>query len=1246
MADLNVAIAILGKDEASGPIGKIVGSLKDLGGIADVATKPLGFLGTTLAVAAGTILPQALGAVKNFVTGSVGEFASFQTGMNEVFTLLPGISADAMSAMSGDVKQFARDMRVLPEDVVPALYQSLSAGVPPDNVFEFLETAQKVAKGGVTDLATAVDGISSVVNAYGAEMMDATRASDLMFTAVKLGKTDFSQLSSSIFNVTPSAAGLGVGFDTVTASLATLTAMGVPTSVATTQMRAMFDELGKSGSSVDTIFRDLAGQSFRDFVASGGDTQEALALLKEHADANNLSMKDLFSSTEAGGAALVLAGKGAESFDNALREMEASAGATDAAYGTMNRGLDVLKDTFIVFGKTAKLEFMERVAPALEVVGGWLADRLPAAMDLFTGAMDSTLGTLGKAFGYIQRGLSGGDLFAVFEDGSSYIGGFLEALGMSEGLANRAGAAIGWLADRASDLAAGFREGGLQGALEALGPHVQAAFDGAVAYVQGQLPVWQAQLLAWGQATWQWIVDTIPELHGRWMELRAQLIGWAIQAGIELGGKLLEWGQSLWAWIGPQIPVLIGQAQELANQFLGWIGQQAPLLLERFLTWKDSVVAWITPVATDLLGKAQEMAAQLLGWIGEQAPPLLARFSAWKDSFVAWIVPATVDFLNRWPGMLNQFLDWIGTAAGPILRKLGDWAVSFVSWIIPMIPDILAALGAGAVAGVGVLGAILAFIGQTVGVLGAKLLLWAGAFLDWIWKEVIPKIIPELAKVENKIVGWIGDAARAVLREAKKIGDSILRGIGAGIDSANQWLKDKVGEVANLLPKWLKDRLGIKSPSRVMADEVGAPMGQGIVMGLQKALDLSQGQIRSVIQPFVNGIKSLMYGDFDGFIEGLGFAMAPGADDILSDRQMAALEHLRNALGPNTGGLPGGYVDAPWPEMGEQAGESMAQGIVGGLQKGLMTRHGWIADGVEHILDMLADPNPLPATITNPLEALWQHFTEWAGADAEGQDLNLWFNEEAQAQLRGFGRELQHLQMMISGMSRDEWAGFGVPLDEADFRNRIDNFGAYVRDLLTDGEYLSDWLTHFPEHIQWSMKQTGQAFSEFIRNPATGLVDLEGLRHLLVSGGDTAAESVEVGIELAESLVEGLSDEFFRKKDWLIDSLKDDLTDDRAQVSMHNVGISLGWNIAEGIASELRRRAEVITGALQAVIAPALAAPAAVPAGAGGSSGGSGGSSRTEQLLERIARAVESGEDLSIDVRGGSAVAISRAGGY
>ena len=291
------------------------------------------------------------------------EAKSFKDRMNEVFTLLPGISGEAMEQMSSQTKQFAKDFGVLPESVVPALYQAISAGVPKENVFDFLATAQKAAIGGVSNLKTSVDGISSVVNAYGADVLSATQASDLMFTAVRKGKTDFTQLSQSLFNVIPTASALNVEFGNVTAALATITAAGTPTSVATTQLRQLFVELSKDGGKAAVAFEQISGKSFKDFIAGGKNVQDALILMEKAAAKNNVGINDLFGSVEAGNAALGLTGKRAQSFTENLNDMANAVGATDKAFETMNkdRQLEKIQAELVVL----RLEVAEKFLPII-----------------------------------------------------------------------------------------------------------------------------------------------------------------------------------------------------------------------------------------------------------------------------------------------------------------------------------------------------------------------------------------------------------------------------------------------------------------------------------------------------------------------------------------------------------------------------------------------------------------------------------------------------------------------------------------------------------------------------------------------------------------------------------------------------------------------------------------------------------------------------------------------------------------
>ena len=314
----------------------------------------------------------AAGAIAALGATSLKNFAKMDTGMREVFTLMPGLSEKAKEQMTADVKEISRSIGLLPNETIPSLYQAISAGVPPDNVFDFMEIAGKAAKAGVTDLETSVDALTSVVNAYGAEVISATEASDIMFTAVRLGKTTFGELSRYLFQVTPVAAATGVSFNQIAAAMAEITAKGVPTRVAATQLRQMLVELSKAGGDTAEIFQELSGQTFQDFMDAGNDLSDVLALMQEYADANSISLMDMFSSVEGGMAALNLGGANLESFISKLGEMDETALATEVAFQEMAAGIQFRLDQLAAWWQTVEINIGEELQEGLSDFLGWL----------------------------------------------------------------------------------------------------------------------------------------------------------------------------------------------------------------------------------------------------------------------------------------------------------------------------------------------------------------------------------------------------------------------------------------------------------------------------------------------------------------------------------------------------------------------------------------------------------------------------------------------------------------------------------------------------------------------------------------------------------------------------------------------------------------------------------------------------------------------------------------------------------
>ena len=387
-----LAILIKAKDHYSKVTGQANRSFSKLGS----ALKALGKAGIVggAGIAAGLAL-----ATKSAM--------DFEKQFAEVQTLLPNVDTAGIKQLKSDILDVSKEFGIAAGEAVPALYSAISAGVPPGNVLDFMGVAAKASIGGVTSLETAVDGLTSVVNSYGEGVIDAQQAADVMFTAVKLGKTDFEQLSKSLFNVLPTAASLGVGLEEVAASLAVMTAQGVPTSVATTGLRQAFVEASKSGTKLDKAIKEVAGGSFAELISKGGGAADIFEQMRRAMPEQEF--KDLFGSVEAMNTVLQVTGPNAAAVKSALAEMGASAGAVDTAFGTMsdttafktNKAFNEIKVLMIEVGSVVLPKvsgFISGVmVPALTRFGDWFQankDQIRRTIE----KVGAALGALSRSF--------------------------------------------------------------------------------------------------------------------------------------------------------------------------------------------------------------------------------------------------------------------------------------------------------------------------------------------------------------------------------------------------------------------------------------------------------------------------------------------------------------------------------------------------------------------------------------------------------------------------------------------------------------------------------------------------------------------------------------------------------------------------------------------------------------------------------------------------------------------------------
>ena len=259
--------------------------------------------------------------------------AKFSESMGEVSTLLDDTSG--MPALTREVRALTRQYGGDVNKNAKALYDIISAGADGSaEAMSTLDTANRLAIGGVTDVSIAADGLTSVLNAYGIEASRAGEVSDKFFTTVREGKTTVPELAQSIGQLAPLAATADVGLSEMLSSIAALTAAGVKTPQAITGIRSAISNIIKPSKQAT----DLAAELGIQFDAQALKARGLSGFLNEVAEAtqgNTEQMSLLFGDVEGLNAALALTGNAADSFAESMDAMEDSAGATDEAVAKM-----------------------------------------------------------------------------------------------------------------------------------------------------------------------------------------------------------------------------------------------------------------------------------------------------------------------------------------------------------------------------------------------------------------------------------------------------------------------------------------------------------------------------------------------------------------------------------------------------------------------------------------------------------------------------------------------------------------------------------------------------------------------------------------------------------------------------------------------------------------------------------------------------------------------------------------------
>lgn len=154
-------------------------------------------------------------------------------------------STDMAEGFRSGILELSEQFGESTDTLAVGLYNLLSAGVPASKALQTLAVSARLGRIGLTDSATAIDALTTVLNSYGVSADNAARVSDIFIKTQDRGKTTVAEFAPEIGQVASIAATAGVSLEELGAAIATVSYATGRTDITITALRGTISEILK-----------------------------------------------------------------------------------------------------------------------------------------------------------------------------------------------------------------------------------------------------------------------------------------------------------------------------------------------------------------------------------------------------------------------------------------------------------------------------------------------------------------------------------------------------------------------------------------------------------------------------------------------------------------------------------------------------------------------------------------------------------------------------------------------------------------------------------------------------------------------------------------------------------------------------------------------------------------------------------------------------------------------------------------
>ena len=367
------------------------------------------------------------------------------------------------------------------------------------------------------------------------------------------------------------------------------------------------------------------------------------------------------------------------------------------------------------------------------------------------------------------------------------------------------------------------------------------------------------------------LVDALPQIIRATVTALIAAAPQIAKAGVKLLGALIEAIPVIVVELAEAVPDIVAAIIDVLAELPGLIGEVFAEIVTDLVEWGQQMLSNASTAMSNMLSKVSGIIQELPGKIWTHLVNTVNKVVAWGQQMVSNASTAASNMLSKVSGIIQELPGKIWTHLVNTVNKVVAWGQQMVS--------------NASTAASNMLSKVSSTLQQLPGKVWDYLSQAAQKVVTW-GTQLAQKGAAAATQLFNSIVNGLS----SLPSKMAEIGSNIVSGIWNGISSGWNWLTNKVSNLASSLLDAAKDALGIHSPSKEFADEVGRWIMPGVGKGLDKSMPATLKDMKAKAGELVSAMRAEMSASVGqlsvGASHAAGLRMAGAGTTVYNDNRM------------------------------------------------------------------------------------------------------------------------------------------------------------------------------------------------------------------------------------------------------------------------------------------------------------------------------------------------------------------------